>query len=84
MTVREMLHHLIDRLPDEAVARIEPDIRRICAENDPAWKALTEAPEVDEPFTEEEAALIREAEEEMERGEYVEWNEIRSEFLGDI
>ena len=81
MTVREIVHDLIDRLPDEVVERIEPDIRRICEENDAVWKALMESPEIDEPLTKDEEEMIRESEQEIERGEYVEWKDIRSEIL---
>jgi len=78
MTVKERLHNLIDRLPEEAAERIEPDIRKICEENDPVWKAFMEAPEVDEPFTEEEEEMIREAEEAIERGECESWETVHA------
>ena len=80
MTVKERLHNLIDRLPDNTAERIESDIRRICEENDPVLKALMAAPEDDEPLTEEDIRDIEEAYREIERGETYSMEEVHSEI----
>ena len=71
MTVKERLHNLIDRLPDVDAERLEIEIRRLCKENDPLWKAFNNAQEDDEPLTEMGIQAIKRGDREIERGETV-------------
>ena len=83
MTVKERLHGMIDRLPESELGAIEEYLNRFCGEHDPVLKAFMEAPEVDEPLSDEDIRAIEEAEEEIARGEYVSWEEVRAEMNGE-
>lgn len=78
MTVKERLHNLIDRLSDGAAERIESELRQLCEESDPVWKAFMNALEDDEPLMEEDIQAIEEAYQEIARGETVAWEEVTS------
>ncbi len=78
MTLKERLHSLIDRLPDDQAERIEEELRRFCEENDPVWKAFREAPDDDEPLVEEEIQAIDVSLHEIAQGETVSWDKIAS------
>lgn len=70
---------MIDDLPDadadaEAVARF---VRKLC---DPLCRRLMEAPEDDEPETEEERAAVAEAWEDLRAGRVVSDEELRREL----
>lgn len=60
MTTKERLHQLIDDFSEEEAAAT---LRLIDRRNaDPLLRALAEAPEDDEPFTEDDEAAIAEVE----------------------
>ena len=80
MTTRETLHKLIDRLPKsewEAVYRV---LEERMAKHDPVLRAFLNAPEDDEPESEEERAAVEEAYEPLARGEVVSDEELRREL----
>jgi hypothetical protein len=67
-TTRDLVHHLIDELPD---ALLEEAGRRLTDLRDDRFlRAFLEAPEDDEPLTEEDVAAIEEAKAEVARGEF--------------
>ena len=70
MTVKEELHELVEALPESELLAAQRFLRHLnIMAKDPVMKALVSAPVEDEPITEEEEALVREAEEELARGE---------------
>ena len=77
MTIKEELHRLIDELPaSEArtARRFLEYLRNVGS--DPLLRALMEAPEDDEPETEEERAAVQEAREQLARGEAIADDEV--------
>jgi hypothetical protein len=79
MTAKEKLRQAVDDLTElEAEQMLELIARR--RERDPMIGAFEDAPEDDEPFTEEEAAAADEAWESYKRGEAVPLDQIRHEF----
>jgi hypothetical protein len=83
MTNKATLHSLIDRLPDTGLEPVEAFLEKWCAEHYPIPKAFLNAPEVEEPFTEEEAAEIQEAYAEIAQGHYVTWEEMCAQLNGN-
>ncbi|MBI4493212.1 MAG: hypothetical protein HY690_10520 [Chloroflexi bacterium] len=72
MMIKERLHRLVDELPDgelHAAERFLEYLRNVGS--DPVLRAFMAAPLDDEPLTDDEAAAICEAEEEIARGEVV-------------
>jgi len=78
MTVKERLHVLIDRLPEEKAKEAEDILQRLSLENDPLWRALQEAPEDDEPLTPEEVQAIEEGYDSLLRGEVIPMEKVHS------
>jgi len=59
MTNREKLHRLVDELTD---AELAPTLRLVETQrHDPTLRALTNAPEDDEPWTDEDEAAVAES-----------------------
>ncbi len=80
MTSRETLYHLIDELPDRELDTAERFLQRLRGRGQgPLPRALAEAPEDDEPETEEERAAVLEAYEDLARGDVVSHDELRRE-----
>ncbi len=81
MTTREMLHRLVDELPDSELqaARRMLNYLRLTGD-DRLLETLLEAPFDDEPETPEEAAAVAEAWEAVRRGEVVPLDEVRREL----
>ena len=78
MTTRDVLHELVDALPDELLP--EAEWRLAALRYDPLLRFFLTAPEDDEPLTPEEVALIEEAEAEIARGETIPWEVVREEL----
>jgi hypothetical protein len=79
MTAKEKLHQAVEELTElEAEQMLEVIARR--RERDPMIAAFEDAPEDDEPFTDEEAAEADEAWEQYKRGEAIPLDEIRREL----
>ena len=76
MTTRADLHALIDELSEadleEARLRLE-SLRN----EDPLLQLLEEAPDDDEPYTDEEQRATAEARQRMDRGEWTSWEELK-------
>jgi hypothetical protein len=80
MIVKEELHRLVDALPEREVAAARRYLEYLRdVGSDPVLRAFMAAPEDDEPLTEEDEAAIREAEEEVARGEVIPWKEYTAE-----
>jgi len=78
--LREELHELVDKLPDDELNAARRFLEYIRHHGDPFLKKLMEAPIDDEPVTEEEEALVAEAREELTRGETISHEEVKREF----
>jgi hypothetical protein len=79
---REDLHRLVDTLPESEVPKARSYLRFLHGVGaDPLLQALMEAPEDDEPVTEEEEAAVREARAAIERGETAPWEVVKQELL---
>ena len=84
MTIKDNLHQLVDALPDRelhAALRYMEYLRDVGS--DEFVRALMEAPEDDEPMTDEEAQGADEAWQEYLRGEARPWEEVRKELGND-
>ncbi len=74
------MHKLIDRLPKsewEAVYRV---LEERMAKHDPVLRAFLNAPEDDEPESEEERAAVEEAYEDLKAGRVVSDEELKREL----
>jgi len=79
MTAKEKLHQTVDELSElEAEKVLEIIARR--RDRDPVLGFFEDAPEDDEPLTDEERASLNEARAEYERGESVPLDEFMREF----
>jgi hypothetical protein len=82
VTVKEELHCLIEELPEcelHAAKRFLEYLRAVPL--DPVLRAFLEAPEDDEPVTEEEEAAIAEAKAEIDRGEGIPWEVVEARLF---
>lgn len=82
MTARDVLHRLVDEIPESEVhtaAKFLAYLRESQAEA--ILRVLAEAPEDDEPETTERARAAAIAREELNRGEGIPWEQVRSRFL---
>lgn len=76
MIVKEELHRLVDALPEGEVAAARRYLEYLRdVGSDPVLRSFMAAPEDDEPLTKDDEAAIREAEEEVARGEAIPWEE---------
>jgi predicted transcriptional regulator len=74
MTTREKAHKLLDELPD---SEIEPVVEFLASRReDPVIAAFRDAPEDDEPFTAEDEAAVKEAEEDFAAGRTISHEEM--------
>jgi hypothetical protein len=74
MATKDGLHRLIDDLPETLVEEAERRLTQL--RDDPVLRAFLEAPEDDEPVTEEDIAAIEEARAERTRGELIPLEEV--------
>ena len=81
-TTREMLHKLIDELPECDLHMAELLIQwRHRLSTEPVLLSLATAPYDDEPTTPEEEAGVAEAREQYQRGEYLTADEAKRQLL---
>jgi len=80
MTTKQDLHKLVDNLPDSALSEAGRLLASLCHDNDPVWKAAMEAPEDDEPLTDEDIKAIEEAREDIKHGRTISNEELRREL----
>lgn len=67
-TTRERLHEMLDALPDELLADAEDAISALSG---PPYRPLSEAPEDDEPVTDEDLEALAATHRAHLRGEFV-------------
>ena len=80
MTIKEELHRLVDELPDSESHAAKRFLEYLRNMGDPVMRALMEAPEDDEPETEEERAAVTEAEEDFKASRVVSHQELKREL----
>jgi hypothetical protein len=68
IATREHLRDLVERLPERQIPEAVRRIEELAAEEDPVLRAFLEAPEDDEPLTEEEREAIAEADRDFAEG----------------
>ncbi len=81
MATKDMLHRLIDTLPDSALDEAERHLMALQAD-DPMLRVLLAAPLDDEPTTPEEDAGAALARDEIQRGEFLTADAAKRELLG--
>jgi uncharacterized coiled-coil DUF342 family protein len=80
MTTKETLHKLVDFLPESEWEEIRQVLEEHLAKHDPVLRAFLDAPEDDEPETEEEREAVKEAYEDLKAGRVVTWEELKREL----
>ena len=75
---RDTLHHLIDRIPEEELPTAKKFLEYLAVS--PAYRAAFSAPPDDEPVTDEDAAAIARAKDEVQAGRVVSHDEVLREF----
>ena len=80
MTTRETLHKMVDLLPESEWGAARWVLEERLAKHDPVLRAFLNAPEDDEPETEEERAVVEEAYEELKSGRVVSDEELKREL----
>jgi predicted transcriptional regulator len=74
MTTREKLHRLVDEL---AEAELAPTLRLVETQrHDPMLQALADAPEDDEPWTDEDEAAVAEGRADLAAGRTISLDEM--------
>ena len=83
-TTRRRLHQLVDDLPDTELHTAERflEFLGVTPEKSPAWEASANAPEDDEPVTDEDRDAIREGLAELAAGEGLTSDEVRQQLRG--
>ena len=79
---KERLHELVDALPESKVETANRYLECLAglSECNPVLRAFLDAPEDDEPLTEEELKAIEEAEEDIRQGRTRPLDEVMKEF----
>jgi hypothetical protein len=80
MTIKEDLYRLVDELPESELHAAKRFLEYLRNMGDPVLRAMLEAPEDDEPETDEEKAAIAETKEDFKSGQVVSHEELKREF----
>lgn len=80
MTTRDDLRRLVDQLADDELHAARRYLEYLKDCGDPVLRAFLNAPEDDEPETEEERLTVEEAKAEIRRGEGRTWEDVRREL----
>jgi hypothetical protein len=75
---RETLHNLIDRIPEDELSAAQRFLQYMAMA--PAYRAALSAPSDDESVTDDDAAAIAKAREEVRAGRVVPHDELMQEF----
>ena len=80
MTIKKDLHRLVDELPKKELPVAKRYLEYLRNMGDPVLRTMLEAPEDDEPETEEERAAVAEAYEELATGKMTPLEDVKREF----
>ncbi len=83
MTTRDEVHRLVEQLPEGALEDAKRLLEELRMRSDPLLRALADAPEDDEPETEEERQAVAEAYEDLRAGRVVPHEQARHLLLGE-
>ncbi len=76
--VREKLYRLVDQIPEGEVRTAERFLEYLASrDDDPLVRALMNAPDMDEPLSEEDREALEEGRRALEAGEVVSHEELR-------
>lgn len=78
MTAKEQLHELVDELSEPEAKRALSLVKK--EREDPVIAAFRDAPEDDEPWTEEDEAAVAEGRADIAAGRTVSMEEVKREF----
>ena len=81
MTIKDELHRLVDELPQRELQGAKRFLEYLRNMGDPVLRALSEAPEDDEPTTPEEDEGAEEARQEYLRGAGISMEEAKRDLL---
>ncbi len=79
---REALQRLVEEVPDRDLDTARRFLTYLRDTGDPVLRAFMDAPEDDEPETEEERLAVAEAKEEIRQGKGIPWEEVKRELAG--
>ena len=82
MTTMKYLHELLDRIPESDWEEVRQVLEKHLSKHDPVLRAFLNAPEDDEPESEEERAAVEEAYEELRAGEELSHEDVKKRLLG--
>ena len=68
---RKRLHQLIDELPEDEIQAAERCLESLCSHRDPVLDAIRSAPDVEEPYSDEEQRGVDEAIRDLRAGNRV-------------
>lgn len=68
---KKRLHKLIDQLPEDEIQAAERCLESLCSHRDPVLDAIRSAPDVEEPFSEEEQQGVDDAIRDLRAGNRV-------------
>jgi len=71
MTPKERLHRLVEALPDREIYAAERFLEYLASAEDPVLRAIREAPEDDEPLTDEDRTAIEAGLEDYRQGRVI-------------
>jgi alkylated DNA nucleotide flippase Atl1 len=77
---KERLHRLVDQIPEGEVHTAERFLEYLTTADDPVLRALMNAPEGDEPITDDERPAIQEGLEALEAGDVYTLGEVEEEL----
>ena len=80
MQSTERLHRLVDALPAAELQAAERYLEFLAGHGHPFVRALLNAPEADEPLSDEDRAALAEARSALEAGDVVSDGELRAEL----
>ena len=80
MIARDDVHRMVDAVPDEKLAELREALAGLV---DPVLLAFMEAPEDDEPTTQEDLAALAEGRAELARGETIPLAAVFAELAAD-
>ncbi len=80
MTTREKAHQLLDELPESEIEPVLDFIASRQEDEDPMMAAFRNAPADDEPFTAQDEAAVREAEEDFATGRTISHEEMLRKY----
>ena len=73
---KQRLHQLIDELPEDEIQAAERCLQSLCGHRDPVLDAIRSAPDVEEPFSEEEQQGVDDAIRDLRAGNRIPHAEI--------